>query len=514
MPQYKKKDIKRLKDLASKGNINAQCELATCYSIGNGVKKDEKEAFEWFLTAAQQGSAEGMGAVAICYENGLGTKKDETAAIRWYRRAAENGNPRAQRDLALIYAMGKGMEKDASSARHWMTLAATQGEPEALVDVADMCADGIGGPKDFDEAERWYRKALAAGDRTASSRIALLNIKRRAAEGDAEAQYEAGVRDGSGPVETSGATSELIAKSADQGYAPAQFRMGEDAYANGDYDEAAELFSKAADQGNASAISMLGVCYGLGRGVKRDHGRSAELLVKAAEMDVPDACRIYGRCLLVGRGVDADPVEAEKWFRKSIDLGSRKALLDLGCCRELEGDIEGARDLYDQASKAGNTVAARRIQFLDDQAAGCDSPESMRTIANGLRFSPAVFRGAAGAVGLYRRAADAGDIEAMVNLGVCYRCGIGVEEDHEDAFGCFKNASDAGDDIGRFLTGLCYSFGCGTKKDDAKGTEMRKGLIVKIADRYDVMMGMISEGQDPGNLFGSERPATAASFYD
>jgi TPR repeat protein len=43
---------------ASQGYKRAQFYVGTCYDHGQGVKKDTKEAFKWYLKAAKQGHME------------------------------------------------------------------------------------------------------------------------------------------------------------------------------------------------------------------------------------------------------------------------------------------------------------------------------------------------------------------------------------------------------------------------------------------------------------------------
>jgi len=38
-----------------KGNAKAQCFLGTCYHLGIGVTKNEKEAVKWWTKSAKQG---------------------------------------------------------------------------------------------------------------------------------------------------------------------------------------------------------------------------------------------------------------------------------------------------------------------------------------------------------------------------------------------------------------------------------------------------------------------------
>lgn len=75
-------------------------------------------------------------------------------------------------------------------------------------------------------------------------------------------------------------------RSAEQGYADAQFNLGL-MYANGegveqDMHEAVELFKKAAEQGHVDAQNNLGALYFMGEGVERDEDKAIAWFEKAA----------------------------------------------------------------------------------------------------------------------------------------------------------------------------------------------------------------------------------------
>ena len=61
----------------------AQLMLGLCYVMGEGIKKNEKEALKWFEKAAFQGNRSAMFRLAACYEKGIGTDKDPAGAYRW-----------------------------------------------------------------------------------------------------------------------------------------------------------------------------------------------------------------------------------------------------------------------------------------------------------------------------------------------------------------------------------------------------------------------------------------------
>ena len=75
-----------LKTNAENGKPKQQCELAQCYMFGLGVEKNEKEAFRWFLKAAEQGDEIGIRDTARCYIFGRGVERDETQGAKWLHR--------------------------------------------------------------------------------------------------------------------------------------------------------------------------------------------------------------------------------------------------------------------------------------------------------------------------------------------------------------------------------------------------------------------------------------------
>ena len=78
------------------------------------------------------------------------------------------------------------------------------------------------------------------------------------------------------------------------------------------------------------------------------------------------------------------------------------------------------------------------------------------------------------AVGLYKKAANGGDIESMTNLAICYEKGEGVEKDLKKAVGLYQKAADGGCAIAYFNLGVCLIRGIGVKEDRASGEKWIK----------------------------------------
>ena len=68
----------------------------------------------------------------------------------------------------------------------------------------------------------------------------------------------------------------------------------------------------------------------------------------------------------------------------------------------------------------------------------------------------------------YRMSADAGDAEAMLNLGVMYENGRGVPKDEAEAVRWYRKSADAGDTKAMLNLGRAYENGQGVPKDAAE----------------------------------------------
>ncbi|HWQ03262.1 MAG TPA: tetratricopeptide repeat protein, partial [Candidatus Nitrosotenuis sp.] len=82
------------------GHGAAQLQLGLLFREGQGVEKDEVEAFRWIAAAADQGLPEALYEAAVCYWEGIGTDADRDQAFHLMQEAAQRRHPRAPRKLA------------------------------------------------------------------------------------------------------------------------------------------------------------------------------------------------------------------------------------------------------------------------------------------------------------------------------------------------------------------------------------------------------------------------------
>jgi len=118
--------VNYLRPLVAIGDPEAEGLYGTMYSFGLGVKKDDQEAYNWYIKAgATQAEAEYYVA-----ENNkflfVRHKRAEDAAesLKWYIQSAGDKNPKAAAFLSKAYADGLlGLPRDEKQARYWSDLA-------------------------------------------------------------------------------------------------------------------------------------------------------------------------------------------------------------------------------------------------------------------------------------------------------------------------------------------------------------------------------------------------------
>jgi TPR repeat protein len=125
--------IDSLKESAEQGNLTAQFDLAFRYRHGDGVPKDDVEAFKWMEKAAQHDVSSSTIAIdaqyylGLMYEKGEGVTKDLTNALHiyfFYREVVVNGNkpewigtkPEPYCRLGQMFEKGEGVPQDDSLA--------------------------------------------------------------------------------------------------------------------------------------------------------------------------------------------------------------------------------------------------------------------------------------------------------------------------------------------------------------------------------------------------------------
>ena len=194
-------EVEVLRELATKGIVEAQYELGILYLKGKWLRQDFKQAASWMLRSANQDYALAQQRLAYMYYEGVGLEKNPEQAAEWMLRSANQGYAPAQRDLAYIYREGEGFEKDLEQAVKWMTKSAEQGYAPAQHELGNIYREGEEVEKDLEQAVEWITKS--------------------AEQGYAYAQHELGnmYYEGEGLEKNLEQAMEWMAKAAKQGHA-------------------------------------------------------------------------------------------------------------------------------------------------------------------------------------------------------------------------------------------------------------------------------------------------------
>jgi hypothetical protein len=168
--------LEELKKEAEQGNVVAQSLLGQKYEEGEGVKRNPRQAFEWYQKAAEQGDLDSQCRLGEFYGIGLINPQDFKKSAEWYRKAAEQGSAIAQHNLGVAYSWGTAEPRDYKQALRWFQKAAEQGLVRAQCNLGILYANGLGVEKSLYLAKKWFQKASDQGS-TDAARV-LIQLKK------------------------------------------------------------------------------------------------------------------------------------------------------------------------------------------------------------------------------------------------------------------------------------------------------------------------------------------------
>ncbi len=155
------KGVDALRYAADQGHPAAQWKLGRMYADGDGVKRDDMKAFEYFTrvanthaedypgTAQARFVASAFVALGGYYLAGIpnsNVRRDPTRARDMYSYAASYfGDPDAQFRLGKLYLDGNGLQRDPRQAARWLFLSSQKGQYEAQALLGHMLFRGDDG---------------------------------------------------------------------------------------------------------------------------------------------------------------------------------------------------------------------------------------------------------------------------------------------------------------------------------------------------------------------------------
>ena len=249
-----------------------------------------------------------------------------------------------------------------------------------------------------------------------------------------------------------------------------------------DQAHAFKWYTKAADQGLAPAQFRLAMMYWFGTGVPSDKMLAVDWLKKVVAQGVPHAQATLGEIYLLNDTPVTDVPQGLQLLNKAIQGGSLRGMQLLGSLylrgEHVNVDLPKARQLLEQAAKRNYLPAKTSLaeyylklnrtenlpQIITQLQSGVDQQywDAMYLLGTVYRDH---LRDPIRALELFRQAAEKEDKNSHFELGHMYETGQGVPKDPGQAYVHFHKAAMRGHSNAQFRLGLMYLRGKYTSKD-------------------------------------------------
>jgi TPR repeat protein len=341
---------------AAQGLSGAQWRLGLCYERGQGVLKDAIEARRLYHLAAEQGDSDAKACLGCAYMSGSCGPQDFSLAMHWLCRAADKGHSIAEHDIGHLFRNGLGVPRDLHAAASWFSRAAARGFELAKTCLLELAVEGvpeataalhrlgIDAPLSAADAAVVAEGRCPLGDLKAQRAVTakwrkqpLAKLLAAAEAGDHGAQYSLGLRlyEGSGCAQDLAQALVWLRRSAAGNVAEAQSWLGLILF-NGecgvsvDHNHAARLLKQSAEQGYAPAQYKFGSCLYNGTGTPRNPAKAVHVWRLAAEQGDAGAQDFLSTCYTTGEGTVRDDAAAVMWARRAADQGHASGMGNLG----------------------------------------------------------------------------------------------------------------------------------------------------------------------------------------
>ena len=335
--------------------------LGTLYNTHDGIPTDYLKAQKYFIKAAELGMPHAMLNLGHLYAG----KGEHKQAFKWYLKAAENNLIDAYYYVGKAYAMGKGVPQDGRKAVAWLEQAAEYGVEEWVSELAYIYRDGLDGvPKDLAKAEAlfallaeqnaYYAPTLAQIRSQNAAGSDWENLLARAEGGELAAQNSLYVRyaEGRGVAQNKEEALKWLHRAAKQEYGMAYYNLGWE-YAYGgllekDEQKAVDFFKKAAEKSVLEAYAELGLIYTYGKTVPHDYALARRYYEQAGGNKLGQAQNELATLHYNGQGTPKDDSKAFLYYQFAASNDSPEGMYNLAMMYENGFGTKRNRKLADE----------------------------------------------------------------------------------------------------------------------------------------------------------------------
>ena len=238
-----------------------------------------------------------------------------------------------------------------------------------------------------------------------------------ATTGDVSAQYRLAImyRDGQGVSPSIDKSIEWFTHAINLGHTNAMVALGDIYRNNGDIEQAKLLYQKASDLGNPDGTYCLMTIKNENKIVDNE---VLDYLKYKAESGNVRAMWTYADALFRGTGFVKNQPLAVQWMEKAAKNGEVQAMFQLGVCYR-----DGLGVLKDQE------MCEKWLSLAANNGHGF----SKSVLADSFRKGITLNRDMKKAIYWYKEAALINDMNAMNQLGIIYRDGLGVEKNEVES---------------------------------------------------------------------------------
>jgi len=247
-----------------------------------------------------------------------------------------------------------------------------------------------------------------------------------------------------------------------------------------------EQVQKGAQLGSPVAQVELANRYLDGNGVLQNYAKAAQWYEKAAEQGDPTAENGLGKLYHAGFGVTRDVPMALHWLSQAASAGTAQFLFDYASVLETpEGGaaFAEAAEYYRRAAEAGHLEASVSLAVLFQNGTGVPQDLDQARV-------------------LYEAAAQVAHPRALNNLGLLYVRGDGIAQNYDHAAQLFAQAAELGLSVAMTNLGVMYENGFGVPLDEEKAAALYRLASSGNADEngpsffYDARLSPLDSGAE------------------
>ena len=170
--------LKYIEESADLGYTPALWTLGGMYEKGIGVKKDLKFAIELYKLGAKHETefCDCSRTLAYCYKHGDGVRKNRRMAFKYFLKAAEKENVDGLYEVGYSYLTGTGVEKDIDKGIEYLCKAAKQNDIDSIITLRIFFHNDKE-YKDRDTALHWVYRGEELNEPMSILILAMMNLK-------------------------------------------------------------------------------------------------------------------------------------------------------------------------------------------------------------------------------------------------------------------------------------------------------------------------------------------------